>query len=160
MKLSILIISFALRKCISRGKGVRVNVLYIRKNRHADVKKETEVAEIYNETARFNIPLKVIQTAKHRGGTLPQMFGFLSVDNENLIMSALKKSEERETFILRLYNPTDEVINGKIKVNYNMKEVFFCTLNEERQTKIAINQDNLIDLNVDSNKIVTSEIVV
>jgi mannosylglycerate hydrolase len=116
-------------------------------------------AEVYHEANRFNVPLKPVQTSVHEGGILPPESGFLSIDNKNLVLSALKKSEDRDTFVLRLYNPSDSAAKGVVRLLPKIREAYFTNLNEERLEKLAVTAENAIELDVGSNKIVTVELV-
>jgi alpha-mannosidase len=50
----------------------------------------------------INLPLQVIATDEHEGG-LPPSKGFLHVQSPNVMLSGLKKAEEGDAIVLRLY---------------------------------------------------------
>ena len=50
----------------------------------------------------FNLPLQIIATDRH-GGELPPSKGFLHVQSPNVMLSGVKKAEEGDAIILRLY---------------------------------------------------------
>ncbi|KAA0248510.1 MAG: hypothetical protein EDM75_13990 [Chlorobiota bacterium] len=64
---------------------------------------------------------------------MPSTFSFVKVEPENLIFSCFKKaeSEEEGEFVLRVYNPTDEGIAGKVTFGVPPKQVMRTTLEEE-----------------------------
>lgn len=119
-------------------------------------------AELYSEADKFNVPPKIYQVSKHDMGTLPLENGFLSITPSNLIMSSLKKAEDRDSYILRVYNPTAGQIQGKININSAVKKAYLTNLNEERLEEIIINhklndKSSEIQIDVKSNKIITIE---
>lgn len=115
-------------------------------------------AFVYKETTCFNVPLRLVQTSCH-SGVLPLKQEFISVEPENLVVSAIKKAEDRESIVIRLFNPTDDALKGRIKVYSSIKEAFLTNLNEERQQSLNIIGDNEISVEAGSNKIVTVELV-
>lgn len=50
----------------------------------------------------FNSPLIASQTTRHRG-TLPTRFSFVQVDNPDLVLSAMKKAEDDNDVVVRIY---------------------------------------------------------
>jgi alpha-mannosidase len=50
----------------------------------------------------INLPLQVIATDEHEG-VLPPSKGFLHVQSPNVMVSGLKKAEEGDAIVLRLY---------------------------------------------------------
>lgn len=115
-------------------------------------------AGVYNESEKFNVPLKMVQTSKHSGGYLPAEQEFLSIQPSNLIVTALKKAEDRDSIILRIFNPADSTITGKISSGMEIKEAYLTNLDEERQEKIVVEQEHQIILEAASNKIITIEL--
>ena len=113
---------------------------------------------VYDEAERFNVPVRLVQTSKHKG-TLPLEQSFFSIKPVNLIMSAFKKAEERESFIMRLFNPTDSTIEGEIYSYPVIEKAYLTDLNEERMGNLIIRQQHSVGIEVQSNKIVTVELV-
>ena len=113
---------------------------------------------VYDEAEKFNVPLRLVQTSKH-SGTLPLSQCFFSIEPANLIMSAFKKAEDKESVILRLFNPTDKAIDGEICSYPVIEKAYLTNLNEERLESLAIKLEHHIGIMVESNKIVTIELV-
>ncbi len=61
---------------------------------------------VYQEALRINYPPAFFQTGRTSGSITPD-FSFLTIDNNNVMISALKESDARnkDEYILRLYNP-------------------------------------------------------
>lgn len=88
--------------------------------------------DVYPEALKYNLPLSAVLSST-ASGTMPSTFSFVKVEPENLIFSCFKKaeSEEEGEFVLRVYNPTDEGIAGKVTFGVPPKQVMRTTLEEE-----------------------------
>jgi len=113
-------------------------------------------ANVYREAELHNLLLKVGEAGRH-GGKLPKQLSFFEIKPANLVLSALKKCEERNSLILRLFNPTDRPVRGKITCYKPIKTARLTNLNEERQ-KTLNPQGNSLNLTVGKKKIVTVEL--
>jgi mannosylglycerate hydrolase len=79
---------------------------------------------------------------------------------DSLFLSALKKAEDRDTVILRTYNPSNNFIEGKVSFrNKKIKKAFYTNLNEERLEEIQIENTPYLSFNVSSRKIVSLELL-
>ena len=119
-----------------------------------------ESVGVYSEARKFNIQPGVYQISAHNMGTYPEKGGLFSIDSEHLVMSGLKKAEDRDSYILRVFNPTEKRIEAKIKIPVAVKEAYYTNLNEERTTDIETKSENEIVISAGANKIVTVEVVV
>ncbi|HHW48141.1 MAG TPA: hypothetical protein GXX14_05930 [Clostridiaceae bacterium] len=105
------------------------------------------------------VPPKIFQTTRHDMGKLPEEVSFFSITPSNLVMSALKKAEDRDSYILRVYNPTDGPIRGNVHVYSEIRKAYVINLNEERQKEIAVDGGHNVHFDVGSNKIETLELI-
>jgi len=76
-----------------------------------------ETAGIWQVAERFNHSVRVAQIGSSVGGSLPMSHSFLDVENEALHVSAVKQSEDEGGWIVRLFNPTDGTLSGKVSLN-------------------------------------------
>ncbi len=109
---------------------------------------------VYAEAEIFNIRPTLYQSCAHKNGHLPQVYSMLTIEPSNLILSALKKAEDSDSYIIRVYNPAMDAISGKIRFGVDIKKVWFSNMNEERLKDINIH-NNTIEISIASNKIVT-----
>jgi alpha-mannosidase len=72
-------------------------------------------------------------------------------------MSAFKKADDRDSLIIRIFNPTDTEQSVEITFFKNIKKAYICNLNEERQSDVCVNGKSL-KLVAQKCKIVTLEI--
>ena len=111
---------------------------------------------VYEEAEDHNLPLEAAQAGPHKGN-LPKSMSFLEVTGKNLQLTAFKRAEDRKgTYVVRLFNPTNQVINGLLKVFKRLKRAWLTNLNEERK-EILKTSDNTVKLKVGKKKIVTVE---
>ena len=111
---------------------------------------------IYFEAEDLNLPLETVQAGPH-SGTLPKAMSFLEIIGENIQLTAFKKAEDRDTYILRLFNPTTIKIEGQLEIFKNIKNAWLNNMNEERLKEIEC-KGNIVELDVASKKIITVEI--
>lgn len=93
----------------------------------ADINKK---AKIFRRALVLNVPPTIV-LENHHNGTLPLTFSGISVGEENILVSALKKTEDGKAYVLRAYEcercETDTVIDiyglGKQTVHFKPYEV-------------------------------------
>lgn len=105
----------------------------------------------------FNAPLMAIQI-KEGNGKLPSRKSFIDLQPQKLVLSSIKKAEDRDSLIIRFYNPYDETILGTMNILIPVKEVHLCNLAEERKEKLEC-LEGVVTLEVPPKKIITCEIV-
>lgn len=121
-----------------------------------------EKSEIYAEARRFNAPAMVYQVTGKTEGNLGAEQSFLKIEEKNLQISAFKKCEDRDSLILRVYNPTEHIIHTTISLTvpgYDVHEVIECDLNEDQTQKECLVCDNIWKIEVEANEIKTFEII-
>ncbi len=114
-------------------------------------------AGVYEQAEIFTLPLELGQ-AGPGPGNLPKSMSFIRVEPKDLIMSTMKRCEERDSLILRLYNPTGKNISGKVRLFEKPKEAWLTNLNEERREELKVTGKS-VNLSVAKKKIVTLELV-
>jgi alpha-mannosidase len=63
----------------------------------------------------FNTPIITLLTEQHRG-SLPSTFSFVQIDNPDLVMAAMKKSEDDHDIVLRVYEASGQTKRGKLSL--------------------------------------------
>jgi mannosylglycerate hydrolase len=83
----------------------------------------------FQEAQRFNRPpiAAVIHTIDHGDGEGQ----FLHVEPEELMVSAIKGSEDGKALILRLYNISSKPVEGKLILSFEASQIFEANLSEE-----------------------------
>ncbi len=116
-----------------------------------------EEGNVYREAEKFNLPLETAQAGRG-GGDLPKQMSFIEIGPKEIVLSALKKCERRDTLVLRMFNPTLKDISANIRFFRSVKEAWLTNMNEERKKKLPVN-DNSISIQFGHKKIVTCEVL-
>jgi len=115
-------------------------------------------AGVYSQADAFNCGATVYQANSLARGKLPLEKSLFSIEPANLILSAFKKAEDRESFIIRLFNPTAATVNGAVRLPIKPKKAWYTDLNENRLQPISTARDGSIPVKAGPAKIVTVEI--
>ncbi len=112
--------------------------------------------DVYPEALKYNLPLSAVISSK-ANGTMPSSMSFIKIEPENLIFSCFKKaeSEEKGEFVIRVYNPTEEGISGKITFGIPPKNVFRTSLEEEVIEKKNLVAPNELSVKIGAKKLKT-----
>ncbi|MCS7230410.1 MAG: glycosyl hydrolase-related protein [Candidatus Kryptonium sp.] len=118
--------------------------------RSNDFKSVNTQAEIYH-SPNFTVKRKnLIQNLSK--------FSMLNIDGDNIVLSALKTSEDGRGIILRLYNPTNNESIAKLKLNFDYKELSLAKLSEIKVKKLEPENEEAFLIGVPPFKILTFKI--
>jgi len=114
---------------------------------------------VYKEALNFNNSIRLFQSGKSSGSLQPTN-SFISIENEDLIFSAFKRSEANEIkcYVLRLYNPSATEIKSVIKFAFNILKVVQVTLEELPLKEIKLKNKISFAAMAGAKKIVTYKI--
>lgn len=112
----------------------------------------------FKKAREFNVAPTIMQTSCHKGGNLQSGSSLFSIESDDLVLSALKKSEDRQSYILRLFNPTDETVDTEISFFKEIRRACMTNLNEERIGDLKIEKDRKVRISAGQNKIITIEL--
>jgi hypothetical protein len=115
-------------------------------------KGDWQIGEVYKEALNFNNPLSLVQCGKSNG-TLPIENSFIKIYPDDLIFSALKKSEDENSFVLRIYNPTEKDIEGRIEFFNKILKAEKVTLEEKFINQIQLTSDRSFPVTLAKKKI-------
>lgn len=93
-------------------------------------------AGVHREAELYSLPLEVAQAGKH-GGDLPKELSLLSAEPEAVALSALKRAEDRETLVARIYNPTAHDVTAVLTAYRPIASAALLNLNEEAQQQLS-----------------------
>ncbi len=117
-----------------------------------------DTGNVYTQADILNVPLDIAQAGSH-GGNLPKKFSFMEISGEGLVLSALKKSEDNDSVVIRIYNPTKQHIQCELKIFKEPQNAKFINLNEEllevENPKIS---NNKILVEIGPKKIITLQV--
>lgn len=90
----------------------------------------------------LNLPLKKVQVTSSLN-TMQNTQSFLEVDDDNIVIEAIKKAESDDSIIVRLYENSGKGTTTKIRFNWKVNEVELVDLMEENEESIAINNESI-----------------
>jgi alpha-mannosidase len=118
-------------------------------------------AEVWREALAHNNPPRAYTTGMVREqllGTKAAGAGhqsFLSVSGRNAVLSAVKKADDGDDLILRLYNPSTAPTQATIHLPFMPKAVQQAGLDERPRETMALAGDSKLEVDLPAGKIVT-----
>lgn len=106
----------------------------------------------YREAYNFNTPMRAYQ------GNEKKEFSLLSLESDNVMISSLKKGEDNNNVILRVFNLSNKDEEILLKINKNIKNINEVNLNEEKINDLEV-IDNSIKTIVGKKQIKTFELI-
>ncbi len=107
----------------------------------------------------LNQPLTVKKLSSHQDSGIADSFSLFSFDKENIIAETVKKCENDNNVILRLYDAYNRKTNVKITVGFDFKEVYLCDMLENTE-KLLEHNGNTVNTDVSNFEIVTLKFVI
>ncbi|MBE6728632.1 MAG: alpha-mannosidase [Ruminococcaceae bacterium] len=92
-------------------------------------------AGIINEAYALNQPMFASNVEKQIG-TIKDNFSLVSTDSESVIIETVKKAENSDDMIVRMYEAFDSRTTAKITVTDKFKEAYLCDLMENEIEKL------------------------
>ena len=109
------------------------------------------------EAFKLNVPLKALNVCA-QNGTLPAENSFISCDNEDIIIDAVKSAQDGNGTIIRVYQSRRVRGERKLTVNLPFTEAYECNLMEDENKEITFD-GNTITFNVTPFEVKTFRIV-
>jgi mannosylglycerate hydrolase len=106
----------------------------------------------------FNVPAIPVQTRRHAGRLPAQQAALFEISNSAVRFSALKKTEGRNTFVLRVYNPTAETQTTNVTFAAAVEKAWLTNLDEARLQAVTPKNGHSVALTLPPHKIVTVEV--
>jgi alpha-mannosidase len=110
-------------------------------------------AQVWKQAHQFNVPLLAAQCPPDAARSAAR--SFVIVEPAGLVVTALKRAEDRDALVVRFFNITDEAVAGARVAVPGAKRHRFVNLNEEPQEQWREGEGLLIDVGL--KKIVTVE---
>ncbi|MBI2953779.1 MAG: hypothetical protein HYY30_05655 [Chloroflexi bacterium] len=88
------------------------------------------MAEVQQEAERY-VALPTFTALRNPAGHLPLEHSFVVVEPADLVLSALKKAEEDDALILRVYNVASHLVLARVRFGLPVREVRQVNLNEQ-----------------------------
>ncbi len=95
-------------------------------------------AKTVAESYRLNQPAYAV-----KGGEIGKVFSFAGVDRENIVLETVKKAEDGNGVILRLYESENALTKFTLTVNRRFTKAYFCNLLEENQEEAVVSEGKI-----------------
>jgi mannosylglycerate hydrolase len=93
---------------------------------------------IYHEAEKFRInPMSFIASIKTNEWA---NVSWLRIDPDDLHLSAFKEAEDENGFIIRIFNPSNSMVNGSIFLGKHIDEAWECRIDETNLNKLVIKE--------------------
>jgi len=112
-------------------------------------------ARLYDAALAFNTPMRACQFGK-QDGCFEVDKSFLSIDGANVVLSAVTKPQDRETLLVRFFNPTGKEVKTTLRAGFDVKAAYLVSLADERGEKLKVTK-NSVSVAVPKGKIMTVE---
>lgn len=99
-------------------------------------------ASTIQKASELNSSIIAIATEQHRG-ELPDMMSLASSDRCNVLIDTIKKAEDSDDVIIRVYEAYGQRGNASISFGINPDKVSECNLMEEADTKMEIKDKSI-----------------
>ena len=116
------------------------------------------VANIPLAAELFRMSLYPVQTNAHEGCLSGDRASLFAVDNPELRLSTQKKAEDRDTLIVRFYNPTPIIQKGRLTMGGELRGAWVTDLNENRKSELPVGNKNTVSITAEPHQIVTIEV--
>ena len=110
-------------------------------------------ADIVRNAYAFNNPM-IARGINNSDGALAQSFSLVNTDSENIIIDTVKKAENNDNVIFRLYESQNKKGRAKLKFGVDIKKLYLCDLLENIEKEIEV-KDNTAVLDVNNFEIIT-----
>lgn len=112
-------------------------------------------ADLHTDALRLNQPLKPVQFAR-QDGRLAAEASFVEIADRRLVLSAVKKAEDRNSVLVRLFNPMSETVRTRIAVGFPFAKARVVKMSEAPAGDLAA-ENGGVELDVGKGQIVTVE---
>ncbi|MGQ9515087.1 MAG: alpha-mannosidase [Thermoproteota archaeon] len=101
----------------------------------------------FHEAHNFIDPIRTIGV-NPREGNLPSELSWIGVEPSTLVISAVKIAEQEDGIVVRVYNPTDSTIEGRLKTFHKIASAHLTNLNEEKIGDAELDEEGAIKLHL------------
>lgn len=112
---------------------------------------------VVQEGYALNIPLEVCRIDA-QNGTNADTYSLVDINSENVIIETIKKAEDDNSVIVRLYESYNQKSDVTVTSNFDFNEVYLCDLMENNIEKLPHNGKD-VELKVKNFEIVTLKFI-
>ncbi len=90
-------------------------------------------SDVFYEAQRLNSPMPVKKISANKNGFLPCSFSFVSVDKSGVFADTIKKAEDGDGYIVRLYDAVGRRGNVTLTFGKQIKKAYLCDMLENNE---------------------------
>ncbi len=111
--------------------------------------------KVYQQTQKYLYAPLIYQMSRHFDGSLCTCKSLMNIDNPLVQLTGLKQSEDGRGLIIRIYNPTEDVIEANINFARKPQKAYKTNMNEEIEEDVEVTNSGNIPVTLDPAKIIT-----
>ena len=111
-------------------------------------------SNLYREADSVSTPIIASET-KATGGELPLAYSFISLDNDQIILSGIKKESRGDRIVVRAHNASNTTQEATLELGCGVRAAYYANLNEEVAAEAVVTDGNRVIFRVGGKKIVT-----
>lgn len=112
-----------------------------------------ESARVWEQAWGHNLPFRAVQTTIH-DGVLPTEESYLKINEDNIVLSTMKKADGADKIITRVFNISDTAADDCTIEVANTGTTVFTNLNEEVSSDKAVG-DGIVTIDIPAKRIIT-----
>ena len=101
---------------------------------------EWKDAKVWQMAHGFNASFEIAESSLHPG-SLPKESSVISLQPDELIITAIKKAESDDALVIRLYNISDQPVTGKLALCSPIEKAMVTNLLEEPLEEIPVSEN-------------------
>lgn len=105
--------------------------------------KGSDLMATIKQAAILNNPMSAIVVEENKKGKLPSSFSFASVHADSTVIDTIKRAEDGEGFIVRLYEAQNMREEAEIIFGFNVREVYECDCLENNIEKLKSGKNSV-----------------
>jgi mannosylglycerate hydrolase len=110
--------------------------------------------DVFAEADCLNAAPMVMQISRNLNGDLPHTASLYAIDNPAVILSSVKKAEDSDAMIIRLYNPTRITQTAILQIGFPIKTAHMVNINEVAEAALPV-AENAISVTLKQGQILT-----
>jgi alpha-mannosidase len=101
---------------------------------------------VYKRGYELNVPLRVVTAAAEasEADTLAETFAFLQLNHPNVMVEAVKKAEEGDDLIVRLYETAGTRVQAELRPGFEVREAWQSDLMERKLEAIPVDDGEIV----------------
>ena len=106
----------------------------------------------------FNQPM-FAKTVEKQSGSLADKYSFVSCNCDNIIIDTVKKAENEDATVIRLYEYFDRRTKAELTFGANIKSAYLCDMLENNISELEVNDKN-IKLDISNFEVATVKVII